>query len=251
MVALWWLLSRFYLSLIFSSLTVVSLVFFWILWRKLSTEELMLLNCGVGEDSWESLGLQGDPTSPFWRISALGFLWKEWYSSWNSSTLATSCEELTHWKRLWCWEGLGAGKEGDNRGWDDWMASLTQWTWVSVYSGSWWWAGRPGVLRIRGSRRVGHDWSTDLIWLFPKAHLTLHFRMFSLRWITTPSLFSGSLRAFLYSSSIYFYNHFAIYLKLAQHCKSLQLKKNQTPKIISLNILSVTIPTFPLPGRVK
>ena len=48
------------------------------LWRKLSNEELMLLNCGVGEDSWESLGLQGDPTSPFWRRSALGFLWKEW-----------------------------------------------------------------------------------------------------------------------------------------------------------------------------
>ena len=48
------------------------------LWRKLSTEELMLLNCGIGEDSWESLGLQGDPTSPFWRRSALGFLWKEW-----------------------------------------------------------------------------------------------------------------------------------------------------------------------------
>ena len=48
------------------------------LWRRLSTEELMLLNCGVGEDSWESLGLQGGPTSPFWRRSALGFLWKEW-----------------------------------------------------------------------------------------------------------------------------------------------------------------------------
>ena len=72
------------------------------LWRRLSTEELMLLNCGVGEDSWESLRLQEDPTSPFWRRSALGFLWKEWCWSWNSSTLATSCEELTHWKRLWC-----------------------------------------------------------------------------------------------------------------------------------------------------
>ena len=48
------------------------------LWRRLSAEELMLLNCGVGEDSWESLRLQGDPTSPFWRRSALGFLWKEW-----------------------------------------------------------------------------------------------------------------------------------------------------------------------------
>ena len=48
------------------------------LWRKLSAEELILLNCGVGEDSWESLGLQGDPTSPFWRRSTLGFLWKDW-----------------------------------------------------------------------------------------------------------------------------------------------------------------------------
>ena len=48
------------------------------LWRKLSAEEWMLLNCSVGEDSWESLGLQGDPTSPFWRRSTLGFLWKEW-----------------------------------------------------------------------------------------------------------------------------------------------------------------------------
>jgi len=64
------------------------------------------------------LGLQGDPTSPFWRRSALGFLWKEWCWSWNSSTLATACEELTHWKRLWCWERLGAGGEGDDRGWD-------------------------------------------------------------------------------------------------------------------------------------
>ena len=64
------------------------------LWRRLSAEELMLLNCGVGEDSGESLGLQGDPTSPFWRRSALGFLWKEWCLSWNSSTLATSCKEL-------------------------------------------------------------------------------------------------------------------------------------------------------------
>ena len=71
-------------------------------------------------------GLQGDPTSPFWRRSALGFLWKDWCWSWNSSTLATSCEELTHWKGLWCWEGLGAGGEGDDRGWDGWMASPTQ-----------------------------------------------------------------------------------------------------------------------------
>ena len=69
-------------------------------------------------------------------------LWKpRWLRtawSWKSST---SCKELTHWKRLWCWEGLRAGGEGDDRGWDGWMASLTQWTWVLVNSGSWWWAG--------------------------------------------------------------------------------------------------------------
>ena len=72
--------------------------------------------------------------------------------------------ELTHWKRLWCWEGLGAGGEGDDRGWDGWMASLTRWTWVSVKSGSWWWTGRPGVLRFMESQRVGHDWATELNW---------------------------------------------------------------------------------------
>ena len=134
------------------------------LWRRLSTEELMLLNCGVGEDSWESLGLQGDPSSPFWRRYALGFLWREWSWSWNSSTLATSCEELTHWKRLWCWEGLGTGGEGDDRGWDGWMASLTQWTWVWVNSRSWWWTGRPGVLRFMGSQRIRQDWVTEMNW---------------------------------------------------------------------------------------
>ena len=70
----------------------------------------------------------------------------------------------THWKRLWCWEGLGAGGEGDDRGWDGWMASPTPWTWVWVNSGSWWWTGGPGVLRFMGSQRVGHDWATDLNW---------------------------------------------------------------------------------------
>ena len=74
------------------------------------------------------------------------------------------CKELTHWKRLWFWEGLGARGEGDDRGWDGWMASLTRWTWVWVNSGSWWWTGRPGVLWFMGSQRVGHDWATELNW---------------------------------------------------------------------------------------
>ena len=105
-------------------------------WRRLSAKELMLLNCGIGEDSWESLGLQGDPTSPSWRKSVLGVHWKDWCWSWNSNTLATWCEELIHLKRPWCWEILRAGGEGDNKGWDDWMASPTRWTWVWVDSGS-------------------------------------------------------------------------------------------------------------------
>ena len=67
-------------------------------------------------------------------------------------------------KKLWCWEGLGARGEGDDRGWDGWMESLTLWIWVWVNSGSWWWTGRPGVLQFMGSQRVGHDWATDLIW---------------------------------------------------------------------------------------
>ena len=64
----------------------------------------------------------------------------------------------------WCWEGLGPGGEGDNRGWDGWMASPTRWTWVWVNSGSWWWRGRPGVLQFMGSQKVGHDWATELNW---------------------------------------------------------------------------------------
>ena len=132
--------------------------------KKAEHRRIDALNCGVGKDSWESLGLQGDPISPFWRRSALGFPCREWCWSWNSSTLATSCEELTHWKRLWCWEGLRAGGEGDDRGWDGWMASWTRWTWVWVNSGRRWWTGRPDVLRFMGSQRVGHDWATELNW---------------------------------------------------------------------------------------
>ena len=88
--------------------------------------------------------------------------WKHWCWSWNSNTLATWCEELIYWKRPWCWERLGAEGEGDDRGWDGWMASSTQWTCVWVNSGSWWWTGRPSVLRFMGSQRVRHNWETEL-----------------------------------------------------------------------------------------
>ena len=82
--------------------------------------------------------------------------------SWSSNTLATWCEELTHWKRPWCWERLKAGKEGDDREWDGWMALLTQWTWVWASSGCWWWTGKPAVLQSMGSQRV--DMTEKLNW---------------------------------------------------------------------------------------
>ena len=62
------------------------------------------------------------------------------------------------------WERLKVGGEGDDRGWNGWMASPTQWVWVWVYSGSWWWTRRPGVLQSMGSQRAGHDWATELNW---------------------------------------------------------------------------------------
>ena len=69
------------------------------------------------------------------RKSTLNTHWKDWCWSWSSSTLAIWYEELTHWKRPWCWARLRTGGEGDDRGWDGWMASLTQWTWVWASSG--------------------------------------------------------------------------------------------------------------------
>jgi len=96
--------------------------------------------------------------------------------NWNSNTLATWCKELSHWKRPWCWERLKAGGERDDRGWDVWMASLTQWTWVWVSSGRWWRTGKPGVLQSMGSQRFKHDWGTELNcteWESPSIYLLL------------------------------------------------------------------------------
>ena len=121
------------------------------LWRRLSAEELMLLNCGVGEDTWESLGLQGDPTSQ--SILMMLKLKLQYFGH-----LMRRVDLLEKTLML---GGLEAGGEGDDRGWDVWMASLTRWTWVWVKSGSWWWTGRPGVLRFMGSqsRTRLSDWT--------------------------------------------------------------------------------------------
>ena len=128
----------------------------------------MLLNSGVGEDlrvPWTARRSN--------RKSVLSVHWKDWCWSWNSNTLATWCEELTDLKRPWCWERLREAGEGDDRGWDGWRASPTQWTWVWVGSGNWWWTGRPGVLWFMGSQRVQHDWATELNW-------TLYFQIYEL-----------------------------------------------------------------------
>ena len=119
--------------------------------KKLITEELMLLNYGVREDSWVSLGLQRDSTSQSYRKSVLNIHWNDWCWSWNSNSLATWCDKLTV-GRLWCWGRLKAGGEGHHRGWDGSMASPTGWTWVWASSRSWWWTGKPGVLQSMESQ---------------------------------------------------------------------------------------------------
>ena len=107
-----------------------------------------------------------------------GYLLEGLILSWSSNTLATWCKELTHWKRSWCWERLRAGADADDRGWDGWMASSTRWTWVGVDSGSWWWAGRPGVLRFMGSQGVGYDWVTEPNWTDEEGILQRRYLVF-------------------------------------------------------------------------
>ena len=128
------------------------------LWRKLSTGELMLLNCGVqkktlespldskeiqsvhdkGNQSWIFTGRTDAETETpvLWPPDENWLIWKCW---------------------CWCWERLKV-EEGDDRGWGGWMASLTQWTWVWVNSRRWWWTGRPGMLQSMGLQRVRTDW---------------------------------------------------------------------------------------------
>ena len=80
---------------------------------------------------------------------------------WNSNILATLCKELTHWKKPWCWERLMAEEEGDESGWDIWIASPAQWTWVSARPGIWWETGNPGVQQSMGLQRVRYDRATE------------------------------------------------------------------------------------------
>ena len=111
-----------------------------------------------------ALGLQGNQASQSYRILSLNIQWKNWCWRWVSNTLATWCKELTYWNWPWCWERLRAGGEGDDRGWDGWMASLTQRTWVWASSGSWWQSGKPGVLQSMKLQRIEHDWTEQIFY---------------------------------------------------------------------------------------
>ena len=101
--------------------------------------------------------------SPEYSLQGLMIKWKLQYFG-HLMQRADSSE------KAWRWERLKAGGEGDDRGWGGWMASPTQWTWVSVSSGSWWWTGRHGVLQSLGSQRVGNYWVAELNWTDGKNH---------------------------------------------------------------------------------
>ena len=129
------------------------------------------------KESWEQKNLW------FWTVGLERTLRVHWTKTrWNQSILkqinpecsleglmlklklqylGTWYEELTPWKRPWCWERLKA-EEGGDRGWEGWMASPTQWTWVWASSRSWWWTEKPGVLQSMGLQRFRHDWTTEL-----------------------------------------------------------------------------------------
>ena len=120
----------------------------------------MLLNCGVGEDSWDSWTSRRSNQSIRKEInpeySLKGLMLKLKLQYFDHPLGRTDSFEKTLML-----ERLKAGGEGDYRGWDGWMASLTWWTWVWASSRSWWWTGEPGVLQSMGSQRVGHDWMTE------------------------------------------------------------------------------------------
>ena len=123
----------------------------------------MVFNCGVGEDSWESLGQQRfnlyilKEISPEYSLEGLMLKWKLQY-------FGHLMRKTDSFEKTLMLERLKEGGKGDDRGWGGWMASLTQWTWVWVNSRSWCWTGRPGMLQSVGSQRVGHNWVTEQYW---------------------------------------------------------------------------------------
>ena len=144
------------------------------------------------------------------------------------------CEELTHWKRHRCLERLRAGVEGDDRGWDGWVASPTQWIWVWVSSGCWWWTGKPGVLQSMGSQSVRHDWETELNWIIANTYVTLAPG-------TIPSIFPLFLTKILR-------NTFHCYLYFNSRGKNWGTEKVKVKSLSHVRLFARLLPPLNFPG---
>ena len=155
------------------------------LWRKLSTEELMLLNCGVGEDSWVPWTARRSnqsilkEISPEYLLEGLMLKLKLQYFGF----LMRKTDSLEKTLILGKTEGR---RRGYDRGWDGWMASPTQQTWVWTSSGSWWWTGKPSMLQCMGSQIDGHNWATELnsTWWYETTILNCDYSHPSQSWET-------------------------------------------------------------------
>ena len=130
--------------------------------------------CFVGNHTHS---LQRDQSSQSQWKSTLNTHLKDWWWSWNPDTLATWCWETTLWKRSWCWERLTAGGKGGSRGWDGWLASLTQWSWLWAKSRRQWRAKEPGMPQSMGSQRVGLDLATEQQPQYSYTEITKMFRL--------------------------------------------------------------------------
>ena len=135
-----------------------------------ATKELMLFNCGVGEElPWTESPLNSTeikPVAPKGNQSWI-FIGRTDAEAQAPVLLPPIAKNWLTEKRPWCWERLKAGRQGDSRGWDGWMASLTRWTGVWANFGSWWWTSKPGVLQSMGSQKVGHNWANELKTFWP------------------------------------------------------------------------------------
>ena len=156
-----------------------------------------------------------------------------------------SCEELTHWKRPWCWERLRAGGEGDDREWDGWMASSSQGTWVWVDSGSWWWTGRPSVLQFMGSQRVRHDWTIELNWtrlviaFLPRSKCLLFYFFFIIFFLLIFFLFFNF-------AILYWFCHISKWIHHRYTC----VPHPEPSSLLPPHTITLGRPSAPAPGKI-